>query len=133
MQEPNNGSLMIGQRLSRVNNGVIGLLTFKETVVQPIYNAIPLTQDGGRSLDTRTTSLSTPRPRLLLSQVDSITRTETLSLNQELERSIKSGESFTLTSTRRSQPRVNSTRSLDFTLKETSMLFHNYQIIDTLT
>jgi hypothetical protein len=71
--------------------------------------------------------------RLLQSKVDLIMKTKTSLLNKDPVKLARDGELFMLTSTKRNQLRVNSTRSSDFTLRETSMLFLNYHHTDTLT
>jgi len=72
----------------------------------------------------------TKKERLLLFQEDLTMRTETLSWRLETIRFTKDGELSMLMSMKENQLRVNSTRSLDFTLKETSTLFQLSETTD---
>ena len=133
MSEPSNGTSTVSPRPSRTTTGSHTHSTSNQTVALPTSDAQPLTQDGGNSSDIKIIWLSMIKERLLLFKEVLTTRTETLSLKTRMERHTKDGESSMLMSTRRSQLRVNSTRSSDFTLRETSTLFQHCQMADIST
>jgi hypothetical protein len=133
MSEPNNGSSMALPRQSRTITGRTTHSISNQMVDQLISDVPLLTQDGGNSSDMPTISSLTKEERLSLSKEESMVKTETLLLKTRMVKFIKNGESSMLMNTRKSQPRDNSIRSSDFTLRETSMLSHNYQTIDIST
>jgi hypothetical protein len=55
--ELNNGTSMVSQRPSRTTTGSHTHLISNQTVDQPTSDALPLTQDGGNSSDTKMVAL----------------------------------------------------------------------------
>jgi hypothetical protein len=99
-------------------------------------DALLLTQDGGKSGDLKVVSLSMIRVKYLRFKTKTLTlmlRTETFrSLIEEMEMiSDNNGRSSMLINTL-NQRRESSTSNSVFMLKETSMLFQLYQVVDTL-
>jgi hypothetical protein len=121
---------MESQRPSRTTTGNPIHLTFRATVEVPTSDALPLTQDGGKSSDTKVLMLSMRKERLLKSRVDSIMKTETSLSETETIRSTNNGILFTLMNGRENQLRDNSTRDSDSMLKETSTSNLNFQTTD---
>jgi hypothetical protein len=91
------------------------------------------TQDGGKSSDLKELSLSTKRVKLWIFLEELIMRIETSFSTISTERLTSNGTSSMLMSGRENQLRENSTKTLVFMLRETSMLFHNFHQTDTLT
>jgi hypothetical protein len=108
------------------------LLIFKATVIVTTSELLESTQDGGKCSDTRTTLLPMREEKSWQSKEDLTLRTETLVLKSRMARSTKDGELSMLTNMRKSQPRVNLTRSSDFTLREISTLSQHSQITNIL-
>jgi hypothetical protein len=125
---------MKSQRPLETTTGRTTVLISNLTVVLPtLEQPLVSTQDGGSYSDSKMDMLPMKEERSLKSKVISMLRTETSLLETKTVRLDKDGESSMLMNMRRSQPRVNLTRSSAFTLKEISILFHHYQTKDTLT
>jgi len=106
----------------------------KETVDQPTLELPQAsTQDGGNCSDTKITWLSMIKERSSKYKEELMLRTETSLWQTKMARHNKDGKSFMLMSIKTSQLRDNSTRSSDFTLRETSTLCLNCHHTDTLT
>jgi hypothetical protein len=90
------------------------------------------TQDGGNCSRKRVNSLSMRKERSLMCKVVLMLKTETSLCTTSMVRLIRDGRSSMLMNTLMSQPRVNSTRSSDFTLKEISTLSPNFPQTDIL-
>ena len=134
MLETNNSGLMKFPRLSETTTGrTTALISKTMAAVTTSELLLASTQDGGNYSDTKTVWLLTREERLWQSMVDLITKTETSSWSNKTERLTRDGESFMLKTTRRSQLRVNLTRSSAFTWKETSTSLLLYQATDTST
>jgi hypothetical protein len=105
---------------------VMAIVTISELLLASI-------QDGGRCSDIRMAMLQMKEEKLLLLMVELIMKTETLSWKLETTRFTRDGELSTLTSMRKSQLKVNSTKNSDSTWREISMLSLLSHLEDTLT
>ena len=94
------------------------------------------TQDGGNSGEERELSLPTKEERFGMSKVELMPKTDTSLPTTDTERSTNNSMLSMLTNGRAIQRRVNSTKSTDSTLKETSTSFpicHKADISISLT
>jgi hypothetical protein len=64
MSKPNNGTLMESPRLSETTTGNLTHLISNQMVTAITSDALLPTQDGGKSSDTRTVTLSTREAKL---------------------------------------------------------------------
>jgi len=128
----NSGTSMRSPRLSRTTTGNPTLLTSNPTEDQATLDALPLTQDGGNSSDTKEFQLSMRKARSLKSKAMLIKKTETLVSTHRTMESTNNGILSMLMNGRENQERENLTRSSAFMLREISTLFHNCQRTDIL-
>jgi len=128
----NNGSSMRSQRPSRTTTGSLTHLTSNPMEDQPISDVQLPTQDGGNFSDTKEPQLSMRKERSLKSKVELTTKTEILESTLKRMPFTNNGISSILMNGKVSQRKENLTKDSECMLKETSILFQLYQIIDTL-
>jgi hypothetical protein len=134
IRDPNNGISMKFQRPSEITTGRTTAFTLIATEKATISElTLASHQDGGKCSDTEMVWFKMKKERSLPFQEELIMKTETLSWSQRTARSIRDGKLYMLMNMKRNQLRDNSTRSLDFTLREISTLSQLFQITDTLT
>jgi hypothetical protein len=97
-----------------------------------ISDAPQPTQDGGKCSDTKVFLLPMKEARSCKFKVILIRKIGTLKSKTRTIKLVNNGILSTLMNGRENQEKENLTRSLDFMLKETSMLSPNCQTIDIL-
>jgi len=128
----NSGSSMRSQRPSRTTTGSLTHLISNPMEDQPISDVQLPTQDGGNFSDTKEPQLSMRKERSLKSKVELTTKTEILESTLKRMPFTNNGISSILMNGKVSQRKENLTKDSECMLKETSILFQLYQIIDTL-
>jgi len=109
-------------RPSKITTGRHTHLISKETEVQLILDVLRLTQDGGKSSDTKDVSLGTIKERYLTSKEMLMLKIETSLFTTLMEESTNNGISFMLMNGRVNLERENLTKSSVSMLKDHSML-----------
>jgi hypothetical protein len=129
MLHNNSGGSMRRQRLLEITMDHGRAMLWKSKVTVDLTTSEPLvsTLDGGKCGESMVNTSETRKVKLSQLTDHSTMKTETLLLRTRMERQAKSGMSSMLMNMRRSQLRVNSTRSSDFTLRETSTLSQHCQ------
>lgn len=128
----NNGSLMVYQRLSRINSGNHTLLTFNQMEDQPISDVPQLTLDGGNYSNTKIPLLSMKEEKLWTFYQTEMLRTKTSKYIPNMEESTNNGILSMLTNGKVNQERESSMKNSVYMLKDHFMLSLNSKQIDTL-
>jgi hypothetical protein len=125
---------MVSLRPLRTTTGSHTHLISNQMVDRPISDVLQPTQDGGNFSDLMEDILSTKKERYLRFK----TKTSTLMLRTEIsklvteEKTLDNNGPSSMLMNIKSQRKVNSMKTSDFTSKETSMLYHKWDHTDIL-
>jgi hypothetical protein len=134
MPGTNNSGSMKSLRQSETTTGKTTASISKEMDHQATLElSLESLQDGGNCSRKTVSSLSMRKERCYMFQEELMLKTEILRFKPETDRYIKDSRSSMLTSTLKSQLRVNSMRNSAFMSKEISMLYHHSTVTDIST